>query len=353
MNIFLQILDVQLTLGLPEIIVFLIVALILGFCIHFFWSSKKSIRIDDGNSGEGINENDNWKLKYYNDMDMQERAQQQLRERLAEARENEQILNIEVDELRHEVNSAKHKITLAQAEHKNSSEQSAEVTSTSETSDYLSQLKSAQENFTEHNKNIIRLVEQIDLLKEFEKKYQDTLKTNAQLNDQLTDLRKLISDKENEINHLRHQQRLTEEMASRLDKAYSEFNLLQNKIHKLDSHVVQSRSGSDYEELQLSYFKLTKDLDDLKSKHASLWEENQRLSRILSDTEDKLKESNFQRQQLQKKVSFLDELNNDLQQVSEHNKKLESQLNRISEMETLLSKSTQEKNGFHGETDQF
>ncbi len=352
MNIFLQILDVQLTLGLPEIIVFLVVALILGFCIHFFWSSKKSIRIEDSASSEGISENDNWKLKYYNDMDMQERAQQQLRERLAEARENEQILNIEVDELRKEMNSSKYKISSEQTEQKHSGE-SLSSQFTSEATDYLSQLKSAQEDFAEHNKQIIRLLEQIDLLKEFEKKYLDTLKTNGQLNDQLTDLRKLTSEKENEINHLRHQQRLTEEIANRLDKAYAEFNLLQDKLHKLDSHVVQSRSGSDYEELQLSYFKLSKDLDELKSRQASLWEENQRLNRILADTEDKLKEANFQRQQLQKKVTFLDELNSDLQQVSDHHKKLESQLRRISEMETLLAKSSSEQKGFHNEPDQF
>src|SRR5579862_2405457 len=108
MNIPLRILDIQLTVGLPEIIVFLLVALILGFCIHFFWTSKKNIRIEDA-SAEGISENDNWKLKYYNDMDMQERAQQQLRERLAEARENEQILNIEVEELKKEITSAKYR----------------------------------------------------------------------------------------------------------------------------------------------------------------------------------------------------------------------------------------------------
>jgi hypothetical protein len=42
-------------------------------------------------------------------MDMQERAQQQLRERLAEARENEQILNIEVEEIKKELHSSKHR----------------------------------------------------------------------------------------------------------------------------------------------------------------------------------------------------------------------------------------------------
>jgi chromosome segregation ATPase len=350
MIMLLQILDLQLTLGLPEIIVFVLVAIILGFCIHFFWSSKKNIRIDDSAS-EGISENDNWKLKYYNDMDMQERAQQQLRERLAEARENEQILNIEVEEIKKELHSSKHRSSSIQNEHQYSDDRATNQ-ATTEATDYFSQLKSAQEDFTEHNKQITRLLEQIDLLREFEKKYLDTLKTNSQLNDQLSDLRKSVSEKENEINHMRHQQRLTEEMASRLDRAYSEFNLLQDKLQKLDSHVVQSRSGSDYEELQLTYFKLTKDLDELKTRDGSLWEENQRLSRILADTEDKLKEANFQRQQLQKKVTFLDELNGDLQQISEHNKKLESQLKRISEMETLLTKSSPEKNGFHNEPEQ-
>jgi Tfp pilus assembly protein PilO len=64
----------------------------------------------------------------------------------------------------------------------------------------------------------------------------------------------------------------------------------------------------------------------------------------LADTEDKLREANFQRQQLQKKAVFLDELNRDLQEASEHNKKLEGQLRRISEMEAMLSRTVQDKN---------
>jgi hypothetical protein len=50
-----------------------------------------------------------------------------------------------------------------------------------------------------------------------------------------------------------------------------------------------------------------------------------------------LRESNFQRQQLLKKVNFLDELTDDLQQVTTYNKKLESQLRRIGEIESLLA----------------
>ena len=75
-------------------------------------------------------------------------------------------------------------------------------------------------------------------------------------------------------------------------------------------------------------------------KQLSMLEENQRLSRILADTEDKLRESNFQRQQYQRKVTFLEELNRDLQELTGHHKKMESQMRRIGEIEMILNKNT-------------
>src|SRR5258708_9146103 len=97
------ILGFQLTMGLPEIIICELGALILGFTIHFFWNSKKSLRITEPAPGNGISENDNWKLKYYNDMDMQERVQQQLRGKLTQMQEAEQILTIELDKCPNEM----------------------------------------------------------------------------------------------------------------------------------------------------------------------------------------------------------------------------------------------------------
>jgi DNA repair exonuclease SbcCD ATPase subunit len=324
------ILDIQLTVRLPEIIIFLFGALVLGFTIHYFWSARKSIRIDRA-SEEGISENDNWKLKYYNDMDMQEKALQQLRERLAETQENEQILTIELEELQKRYKNVEVKTDPA-------SKQS------SATDDYLTQLKSAQENLFQHNQHVNRLLEQIQLLKESERKYLDLQKTNAELNDLIITLRKTISNKEAEIVHVRQQQRLTDEISERMNKAYTEYNMLQEKIQKLESYLAQPHGRKiEYEELHESYFRLTKEFDEAKTKQISLWDENQRLSRILADTEDKLREANFQRQQFQKKTQFLEELNRDLQEVSEHNKKLESQLRRISEMESLLAKVIPER----------
>jgi DNA repair exonuclease SbcCD ATPase subunit len=324
----------QLTVRLPEIIIFQLGALILGFTIHYFWQARKSLRIDHSGGQDGISESDNWKLKYYNDMDMQEKALEQLRVRLAEAQENEQILSIEIEELQKEVKQVQGKPYIEPPVSK------SPITA----DDYLFQLKSAQDNLFQHNQHINRLLEQIQHLKESEKKYLDLQQSNEQLNLQVSELRKTIAAKETEINYARQQQRLTAEITERMDKAYEEFNVLQDKLHKLEGYLAQPHGRSiEYDELHQSYFRLSKDFDEVKTRQSSLWEENQRISRILSDTEDKLREANFQRQQLQKKTLFLEELNRDLQEISEHNKKLESQLRRISEMESLLSKSVGEK----------
>lgn len=330
------ILGFQLTVRLPEIIIFQLGALVLGFTIHYFWKAKKSLRIEKPAVQEGISENDNWKLKYFTDMDVQEKAQEQLRKNLAESRENEQILSIELEELQKEVKSLRERVSVAEE---------LVPKQSSGTNEYLNQLKSAQENLFQHNQHVNRLLEQIQLLKESEKKFMDLQKVNTELNAHISDLHKVLASKENELNHVRQQQRLNEEIRERMDKAYAEYNVLQGKLQKLESYLAQPHSKSiEYEELHNAYFRLTKDFDEAKNKQIALWDENQRLSRILADTEDKLREANFQRQQLQKKTVFLEELNKDLQEASEHSKKLEGQLRRISEMEAMLSRAMHEKN---------
>lgn len=304
-------------------------AIILGFALHFSISSKKSIKVESSQP-EGISEAEEWKLKYYEELDMHEKRQEELRKQVEEAQINEQDLENEMMALRAETR----KLLQEQVNRPN------EVPAL----DYLEQLKQAQNNFTDHNQRISRLLEQIDLLKEAEQKHLESLKVNESLNSQMRDLRKLLTEKEAEIRQIKQQQSLSKEVQERLEKAYGEFNYLQEKIQKVETHLVQPQNRNfEFDELQQSYFKLTKDFDELKLKYLTMMEENQRLTRLLADAEDKLRESNFQRQQLMKKVGFLEELNNDLQQVAEHNKKLENQLRRISEIESLLAKVSGQK----------
>jgi chromosome segregation ATPase len=345
-------------MGLPEIIICELGALILGFTIHFFWNSKKSLRISEPAQSAGISENDNWKLKYYNDMDMQERSQQQLRERLSQVQENEQILTIELEERRKELDDVNHELEIVRAQleevelklapaslpaEEDESQPVHDTTSTltDYTNDYLHQLKAAQEKLVEHNNSIHRLLEQTRLMEDSERRNQELVRHTEELNEQLHNNTQKLVEKETEISNLRHQQKLSEEMTQRLDKVYDEYNTLQEKLQKLQSYLTQPNSrGTDYDGLKEAYFKLGKEHDEMKLKYISIREENQRLTRILGDTEEKLKEANFQRLQYQKRSAFLEELNHDLQEIAEHNKKIESQLRRVTDMENLLAKIT-------------
>ncbi len=351
------ILGLQLTMGLPEIIIFELGALILGFTIHFFWNSRKNYRISEPTQATSISDNDNWKLKYYNDMDMQERAQQQLRERLSQTQETEQILTIELEESKKELEDVRHELDIVRAQLEEVELKLAppelpagegDVVPEEQpegqhdyTQDYLFQLKMAQEKLVEHNNSIHRLLEQTKFVEDSEKKNQDLLRSNEDLNGQLRMTGQLLIEKEAEVSNLRHQQKLAEDMTQRLDKVYEEYNTLQDKLQKLQSYLTQPYNrGTDYEGLKEAYFKLGKEHDEIKLKYLSIREENQRLTRILGDTEEKLKEANFQRVQYQKRSAFLEELNHDLQEIAEHNKKIESQLRRVTDMENLLAKIT-------------
>ncbi len=323
------ILGYTITIRLPEIIIFLLGALVLGFTLHYFWSSRHAIKIKKPVE-EGISENDNWKLKYYNDMEIQERTLQQLRDRLAESEENEKINGLEIDELHDRLKDLQKKYEQAEA--------LVRPPTTSE--DYIDQLKFAQDNLVQHNQQVSRLLQQIQMLKESEKKYQDLQHQQIALNEQISSLHRQLSEKDKEINRIMQEQRLVLEMNERMDKAFTDFTVMQEKLRKLENYLDQPHSKRiEYEQLQESYFKLSREFDDVKGKQMALFDENQRMSRILADTEDKLKEANFQRQQYQKKTMFFEELNRDLQDASEQHKKMESQLRRISEMESMLSRS--------------
>jgi chromosome segregation ATPase len=319
-----------LTVRLPEIIIFLLGVLILGITIHYFWTSRKTMRIETPVPDEGISENDNWKLKYYTDMEVQEKTMQQLRDRLSESEENEKISGIELEELHEELALLKEKYSRTEAL----------VKPPTVAEDYLTQLKTAQENLYQYNQHINKLLQQIQMLKESEKKYQELQQKNAVLNDQLSILQRQIADKDLEISRIMQEQRLILEMNERMDKAYADFTQMQDKLRKLEQYLDQPHSKRiEYDQLQESYFKLSREFDEVKGKQISLFDENQRLSRILADTEDKLKEATFQRQQYQKKMLFLEELNRDLQDATEQHKKMESQLRRISEMESIISRT--------------
>lgn len=336
MNYLLVILGYQMYVGVIEIIVFLLGGVVLGFFIHFFLVSRRtlSIKLPEPEppvfAETAFNDSDEWRLKYYEEKELQDKVQMDLRRQLDEVRDNEELLTIEVEELNKELKRRHETPPQPVAKTVTSQEEQSE--------EYLVRLQRTQESLAEQNQQITLLLDQIELLKQTEFKHIDTLKANEALNARLNEMLSVLAGKDARIVELEQQQLLSVEMEERLQKAYEEFNALRQKLMKVENLSNPPSRQFEFEELQQNHFKLIREFDEYKLKHLDLLEENQRLSRLLADTEEKLRESNFQRQQLQKKITFLEELNRDLQQISEHNKKLENQLRRMSEIEVMLAR---------------
>jgi chromosome segregation ATPase len=324
----------HLTLSIFEIIILLLGAVILGITIHFFISSRRGLKTTSVESQTLAKTLGEWKLKYFNEIESRDKELMEIKERLSEAESNSNIYSIEAEEMRRQNKILQNEI---ESLHKIPPHPEGQT-------DYIEQLRQAQSSLMEHNDKINRLLGQIDVIKEKEEKAREALRDNEELSHQITDLRRLISDKEKEISSIRQKEHLTKEMSSMLDNAYHEFNVLQDKIKKLESQVGSSKLTSiEYEDLKEEHYKLSRDFEEQKKKLNALSVDNQKLQAQLADAEDRLREANFNRQQLQKRVAYLEELNNDLQMVSDANKKLESQLKRIGELESMLHVVSEER----------
>ena len=319
--------------SIAEIILFQAGALALGFVIHYFWSIRNGSQFDQEIDVEKYEkEAHDWRMKYYNNLEQQKNAAEHLQKELEHTRDNERILLEELEETK-----AMNRQLLQQK----SETPATAVNAASEVShaEYLAQLKSAQDHLSQHNQNISKLLSQVDLLEKVEQQHQATLQQNEQLRVELQLLRKSVTEKENELNTIRQQTVLTQEMKNRLETAYEEFDEIQSKLVKVEQQLSVPQTHSlRYEELEEANHSLSVEVNDLRMKQRELVEDNSRLSQFVTEMESKLKEANMQRQQLSKRNDFLEELNKDLQHVSDHNKKLESQLTRLSEIEKMLTR---------------
>lgn len=327
----------QLSLSIVEIVVLMLGAIVLGITIHFFITSRKSLKdsVAESPGGKLSRELDDWKRRYFNDIEYRDKQLEDLKKKFEETNENNEINMIEADEMRKMNKQLQAEIETLRK---------TSTTATGDKPDYIEQLKEAQSSLLEHNSKISQLLQQIDLVKETEEKQQDILRSNEELMEQVEELRLQLSQKEKEINNARQKAQLSSEMNSMLDNAYTEFNALQEKMLKLEMQVTSAKKVNiEYEDMKEGYQKLSRDLDDEKHKLHVLQSENNQLKADLAETEDKLKEANFQRQQLQKKVAYLEELNTDMQVISEANKKLESQIKRIGELESMLNVVAEER----------
>jgi len=172
-----------------------------------------------------------------------------------------------------------------------------------------------------------------------------------ELNEKIEELEKkvdeltgVVEEKDEEIKDLRQQASASEKMASRIDEVYHEFEQLQTKMATLERQASRANNlAIELEDTKYSYEQVHKELLRKHEKLEEVMNENQQMRQQMDELEDKLSEANLQRQQLQKKVLFLTDLNNDIQGIADTNKKLQTELRRIGELESMLNMMAEER----------
>ena len=330
----------QMSLSILEVIVLVLGAIVLGITIHFFIISRRNLKGSSSKKQKSDIDLEEWKLKYFNDVEIKEKEVSELRQRLSEAENNARIYSMDLEEFRRQNKKLSSELETS----RKAVPQQSEKTQQGEKIDYLEQLKQAQYSLMEHNEKIDLLLQHIGMAKEVEGQRQELMEENEELKMRVKDFNYLMEEKDREIDNIKQKANLTKEMNSMLDNAYSEFSILQNKIQKLESQVASSRMlNLEFEDIKEAHQKQTQDLESAKIKIIALTTETQQLALQLHTTEDKLIEASFQRQQLQKRVTYLEELNSDLQVMADANKKLEGQIKRIGELESKLNVVAEER----------
>jgi chromosome segregation ATPase len=167
---------------------------------------------------------------------------------------------------------------------------------------------------------------------------------NNDLQKEITKLHGVIEKKDEEIEDLQLQASGADKLNGKIEEVYEEFDQLQMKMMQLEKQANRANTlAMELDDTKQAYEQVYKELNRKQEKLEEMMHDNQRMRIEMETLEDKLSEANLQRQQLQKKVQFLHEVNAEMHSLSETNKKLQTELRRIGELESMLNMMSQER----------
>jgi chromosome segregation ATPase len=204
--------------------------------------------------------------------------------------------------------------------------------------DLKSQLKQQQQE-------LARAMQQISLLSQ-QGASNEKKEAAAAESREMANLKTLLDRKEAELQRLKSQDMYTQKLHERLEEVQTEFEHLQEKMMEMEQQAWQAAElNIQLEHAGQSQLQAEKMLLKKEERLRELAMENQQLRDSFSELEDKLSEANMQRQQLLKKVQLLEGLNTDMMQIAEANRKLKTEMARMSELESMLQLMTESRSG--------
>jgi len=319
-----------------EIIIFQVAALIIGFVVSYLWSIRNGVyETTEAQQQKQQKEDVSWRLKYYELSDQHQQELDELKKQLQQLQEQEQNLADEMQELR----LLNQELMARPAP--------AAVLPKAPTDDYAEQLQLAQQYLAGHNETIQRLLSQMKDFEASQHHFEQAIQEKEELSLQVHQLRKQLHAKDEEIELLNSNALLEQQMKDQLHATYDQFHAMQEKLQRMEAQINHTPAQLfRLEELEDINRALNSEVTQLRSRFRELSEENSRLQNDLSEAESKLRESLLQQQQIQKRNTFLESFNQDLQQVAQQNQQIEEQLQRISRLEDRIAKNSAATNQY-------
>lgn len=167
---------------------------------------------------------------------------------------------------------------------------------------------------------------------------------NNALQETIKNLELKLKQKDIDAEGLRQQASMAHELNQRIEEVYEEFRQMQKKLSGMEQQAARANILElELEEVRDAYERIHNDVANRQEKMEEALAETRQLRQQLKETEEKLAEANRQRQQLHKKVQFLTDMNDDLHKMSDTNKKLQNELRRIGELESMLNMISEER----------
>lgn len=333
----------QLSLTILEILVLMMGAIVLGITLHYVLASRMRMPNAKKNPREEqlARDMESWKNRFFSETELRDRELEKLKRELAEEKDNTEIYTIEAEEVRKENKELRRRIQELESAPPPAP---LPVASTASEAALLEQLLQTQERMTQQQDEFRRQLQEVASQRQQTELLNQQKEYAEQLELRVEELELQLSLRDEELKSASRHQKLSTEMNSMLSDAYGEFGLLKEKIAQLEAQLVaEKKIYVNYEDLRESSLRLTRDLEDLQQKHSGLQTENLRLQRTLNETEKLLEQEQFENQQLLKRLQRYETLDRDLQDMTDSNRKLESQLKRIGELESMLNMLTEER----------
>lgn len=333
----------QLSLTILEILVLMMGAIVLGITLHYVLASRMRMPNSKKNPREEqlVRDMESWKNRFFSETELRDRELEKLKRELAEEKDNTEIYTIEAEEVRKENKELRRRIQELE-----SAPPPAPVPlpATASEAALLEQLVQTQERMTQQQEEFRRQLQEVASQRQQTGLLNQQKEYAEQLELRVEELELQLSLRDEELRSASRHQKLSTEMNSMLSDAYGEFGMLKEKIAQLEAQLVaEKKIYVNYEDLRESSLRLTRDLEDLRQKHSALQGEQLRLQRTLNETEKLLEQEQFENQQLLNRLQRYETLDRDLQEMTDSNRKLESQLKRIGELESMLNMLTEER----------